>query len=93
MNATVRFLVWGTMPVGGLLGGALGSWVGLRPTLLISAIGAVLAVLPVFLSPLRRMRELPQTYQETPPAPLAELAAGLLTEPPAADEPTPPSGR
>jgi MFS family permease len=91
MNATVRFLVWGTMPVGGLLGGVLGSWIGLRPTLLISAIGAVLAVLPVYLSPLRRMRELPQTYQETQP-PLAEPAAGLLTEPPAADEPASPAG-
>jgi MFS family permease len=31
MNATVRFLVWGTMPLGGLLGGALGTWIGLRP--------------------------------------------------------------
>ena len=63
MNATMRFLVWGTMPLGGLIGGALGSWLGVRTTLLIAAIGASLVWLPVFLSPLRTMRELP-VYQE-----------------------------
>ncbi len=61
MNATMRFLVWGTMPIGGLLGGVLGTAIGVRPTLLVVAIGSSLTFLPVFLSPLRRMRELP-TY-------------------------------
>jgi MFS family permease len=61
MNATMRFLVWGTMPLGGVLGGVLGSAVGVRPTLLVAAIGGALAFLPVYFSPLRRMRELP-TY-------------------------------
>jgi MFS family permease len=59
MNATIRFLVWGTMPLGGLLGGVLGSTIGLRPTMWIGAAGIALSVLPVFLSPLRTMRELP----------------------------------
>jgi len=59
MNATMRFLVWGTMPLGGVLGGMLGSGIGVRATLLVSAIGSTLAFLPVFLSPLRRMRDLP----------------------------------
>jgi MFS family permease len=59
MNATMRFLVWGTMPLGGLIGGLLGQYVGVRPTLWIGAVGHILAVLPVFLSPLRSMRELP----------------------------------
>ena len=59
MNATVRFLVWGTMPLGGLIGGALGSSIGLRPTLFAAAVVEVLAILPVFLSPLRTMRQLP----------------------------------
>jgi hypothetical protein len=62
MNATMRFLVWGTLPLGALLGGALSSWIGLRPTLLVAAVLGVLAVLPVYLSPLRTMRELPQAY-------------------------------
>jgi MFS family permease len=59
MNATMRFLVWGTMPLGGLIGGALGASIGVRGTLLIAAAGEALAFLPAYLSPLRRMRELP----------------------------------
>jgi MFS family permease len=60
MNATMRFLVWGTMPLGALIGGALGSAIGVRHTLLVAAIGACLPVLPVFFSPLRTLRELPK---------------------------------
>jgi MFS family permease len=62
MNATMRFLVWGTIPIGAFLGGVLGSAIGVRQTLFIAAVGSCLAFLPVFLSPLRRMRELP-TYE------------------------------
>jgi MFS family permease len=89
MNATIRFLVWGTMPLGALLGGALAAWIGLRPTLAVAAVGAAVASLPVFFSPLRWMRELPQSYaaepagEPTEPAGgTAEPAAGLRTEPP-----------
>jgi MFS family permease len=59
MNATMRFFVWGTLPLGGLLGGTLGSLIGVRDTLLVAAIGGCLPVLPVFFSPLRQLRELP----------------------------------
>ncbi|GIG35254.1 MFS transporter [Cellulomonas pakistanensis] len=59
MNASVRFIVWGTTPIGGLLGGWLGHTLGALPTLWIAAGGAVVASLPVLLSPLLRMRELP----------------------------------
>jgi len=62
MNASTRFLVWGTMPLGGLVGGALGAWLGVVPTLWIAALGSILAFLPVFLSPLRSMRDLPTEY-------------------------------
>ncbi|HEY7008138.1 MAG TPA: MFS transporter [Jatrophihabitantaceae bacterium] len=62
MNATMRFLVWGTIPIGAFLGGVLGSAIGVRQTLFIAAVGSCLAFLPVFFSPLRRMRELP-TYE------------------------------
>ncbi len=63
MNATIRFAVWGTIPIGGFVGGVLGSTIGLRPTLWVAAAGSALAFLPVFLSPLRRMRELPSAYE------------------------------
>lgn len=59
MNATMRFLVWGTMPLGGFLGSVLGSTIGVRQTLFVVAVGGTLSFLPVYFSPLRRMRELP----------------------------------
>lgn len=62
MNASIRFLVYGTMPLGGLVGGSLGAWLGVLPTLWIAALGSILAFLPVFLSPLRTMRDLPTEY-------------------------------
>jgi hypothetical protein len=48
------------MPLGAIVGGALGSTIGVRNTMLVAAIGGALPVLPVFFSPLRRMRELPK---------------------------------
>lgn len=57
MNASMRFLVWGTMPLGGLLGGALGSTIGVREAVLVSAIGSSLSFLWVFFSPLRTLRK------------------------------------
>ncbi len=60
MNASIRFLVWGVMPIGGFLGGVLGHQLGLRPVFWIEAFGVVLAATPVIFSPLIRMRELPR---------------------------------
>jgi MFS family permease len=65
MNATMRFLVWGTMPVGGLIGGVLGQQLGVRETVWIGMAGGCLAFLPVFFSPLRTMRELPRHEDAT----------------------------
>jgi MFS family permease len=65
MNATMRFLVWGTMPVGGLIGGVLGQRLGVREAVWIGMAGCCLAFLPVFFSPLRTMRELPQHAEAT----------------------------
>jgi len=59
MNASVRFIVWGTMPIGALLGGALGARLGLVPTLWVAVAGTALSALPVLLSPMLGMRELP----------------------------------
>ncbi|MFD9574551.1 MFS transporter [Streptomyces sp. NPDC059982] len=59
MSATARFVSWGGIPLGGLLGGASGSVFGATGTLWIGAAGMTLSVLPNFLSPLRTMRTLP----------------------------------
>lgn len=60
MNASVRFVVWGTMPIGAFLGGVLGSGYGVLAALWVGVAGQVLAVLPVLVGPLVRMRELPR---------------------------------
>jgi MFS family permease len=56
MNAAVRWVVWGTLPLGGLLGGACGALLGVHATLWISYTGEWAAGWWVFFSPLRRMR-------------------------------------
>ncbi len=63
MNASIRFLVWGTLPIGGLAGGLLGQKIGILPTMWISVGGLFLASLPVVLSPLLTMRDLPSQYR------------------------------
>ena len=59
MNASMRFMVWGTMPIGSLIGGVLGSLIGLQPTLLVGAVGTSLSFLWVLLSPVRALRDQP----------------------------------
>lgn len=59
MNATIRFLVWGTMPLGAFVGGGLASLIGVRVVLWAAAAGMALSFLSVFSSPLRGMRRLP----------------------------------
>ncbi|MFI1814348.1 MFS transporter [Streptomyces sp. NPDC020422] len=57
MNAAVRWIVWGTIPLGALLGGALATWFGLRTTIWIGLVGASLGGLWVYFSPLRGLRD------------------------------------
>ncbi len=57
--ATFRTVAWGTMPLGSLLGGALGARVGLLPTIAVGALGMVLAVALLLFSPLPALREPP----------------------------------
>ena len=59
MNATLSFIAAGSVPLGGLLGGGLGEMIGLRPTLVLAALGEMLAVLWLILSPIRSLREQP----------------------------------
>jgi len=54
-----RFVNYGVRPIGALLGGLLGSAIGLRPTLWIATAGALLGVVWLVGSPLLRLRELP----------------------------------
>ena len=64
MNSVMRFIVWGTIPLGTLTGGALASWIGLRETIVIGAIGGGLAVLWIVFSPQRHLRDMPEPVDD-----------------------------
>ncbi|GAA1331893.1 MFS transporter [Saccharothrix algeriensis] len=60
MNASVRFLMWGALPLGGVAGGALGTALGTRWALVVAGAGFLFAALVLLASPLRRLRDLPE---------------------------------
>jgi MFS family permease len=70
MNATMRFISWGTIPIGYAVGGFLGGVIGLHNTIWVGAIGAVVSFVPVALSPIWQIRTVPETADDGP------LAAG-----------------
>lgn len=59
MNATMRFIVWGVMPIGALVGGSIASSIGLRGTLWLGAGGSAAAVACLIASPMRSLRDFP----------------------------------
>ncbi|KQV75732.1 MFS transporter [Aeromicrobium sp. Root344] len=65
MNATFRFLLTGALALGAVLGGVLGELIGVRGTLWVGAVILALAFVPVFVSPVRRRRELPTALAVT----------------------------
>ena len=65
MNSVMRFIVWGTIPVGTLLGGALATWIGFRETIVVGAIGGGLGALFLLFSPQRHLRDLPDPIDDS----------------------------
>lgn len=58
MNAASRWIIWGVLPFGALLGGILGSVIGIRPSIWIAFAGVWASGFLVFFSPLRYARDL-----------------------------------
>jgi hypothetical protein len=77
MNAAMRWIVWGTIPLGTLAGGAIAQAFTLRTALWVSAIGSFPVFLWVLLSPVRSIRTMPEPVEQPTPAE-AELAGGLV---------------
>jgi MFS family permease len=69
MNATMRFMVWGTMPLGAAIGGALGQTIGLRPTLWIGALGALIPIGEILASRIWTLRTVEEAVARFLPAP------------------------
>ncbi|HEX2913445.1 MAG TPA: MFS transporter [Chloroflexia bacterium] len=71
MNASMRFMVWGTMPIGSIIGGLLGDAIGLWGTIVVGTVGSFLAVLWVFFSPVRALQSQPEPVVEETLTPAA----------------------
>jgi MFS family permease len=65
MNSVMRFIVWGVLPLGALLGGVLAATIGLRETLLVAAAGGALSWIPIAFSPVRRLVRVPPHLHES----------------------------
>ncbi|GAA2001834.1 MFS transporter [Catenulispora subtropica] len=71
LSASASFVNYGTLPLGALLGGTLGTLLGIPAAIWITTAGVPLAGVVLLLSPLRRVRDLPDTplSAETPTEP------------------------
>lgn len=63
VSGAVRLLVWGLLPLGGVVGGYIGTRFGLRTSMEIAALGASTSTLWVLFSPVRKLQSLKgETY-------------------------------
>jgi MFS family permease len=79
MNAAMRWIVWGTIPLGTTAGGAIATAWGLRAALWVGAIGSLFTFLPIALTSVRSIGELPEPVVE--PTPLEAGLEGGIVEP------------
>jgi len=83
MNASMRFIVWGTIPIGTFVGGILATAIGVRQALFVGSIMALGAFLFVLFSPVRRLKVPPPAWRPGMPEDARPgEGAGAPTEPP-----------
>jgi MFS family permease len=88
MNATMRFIVWGTIPIGAILGGIIATNVSLSAALWVGAIGSFLAVIPLLITPVRTLTTMPEpVVDELGAAPRSPTEPIEPPEPPGSDLP------
>lgn len=66
--AVTRLLIMGALPLGAAIGGILGSVIGLHQTMVIGTVGLYLMVIPYLVSPVHRLRSLPEPDEGHDPA-------------------------
>ena len=64
MNATMRTIVWGTVPLGALFGGVFATSLGLVPTLVIGAVVSGFAALWIILGPIFKLQKQPDPVKD-----------------------------
>jgi MFS family permease len=83
VTATMRFLIFGTSPIGALLGGSLGTWLGVRDALWVMLGAVALSGMLLLSRALTSRRDLPMVIGEArlpAPAPPADVAPGRPRE-------------
>jgi MFS family permease len=73
-NASRRFVVWGVIPVGGVVSGVLAETIGLRETIVVGSLGALLAVVPILASPIRSVGKMSDLEPQSRPIASASSA-------------------
>jgi MFS family permease len=68
MNASYRLLLFGTIPLGALLGGALGEAYGLRAAMVVTALLLTTPLVWIAFGPVFRLREMPPAATADAPA-------------------------
>lgn len=63
MNATMRVIVWGTIPLGSLLGGILGNDVGVVDTIYVGGVIAAMAGAWILLGPVIKLKRQPEPVE------------------------------
>ena len=64
MNATMRTIVWGTIPIGSLLGGVFCTSVGIVPTLIVGALLSGAAVIWIVFGPTVKLKRPPEPARD-----------------------------
>lgn len=59
VSASTRVLTYGATTLGALVSGFLGATIGVRSSLLVAGCGFIVALLPIFFSPLLRLKAMP----------------------------------
>ncbi|AQZ66159.1 hypothetical protein BKM31_36100 [[Actinomadura] parvosata subsp. kistnae] len=65
VNASVRFVTWGVMPLGALIGGLVAQQIGVRESLWLLMLARVTAFVPLAFSPLPRVRDFTELQANT----------------------------
>ncbi|HUI86982.1 MAG TPA: MFS transporter [Nitrososphaerales archaeon] len=60
LNATMRTIVWGVMPIGGLVGGIVGQVIGVHATIGLMTLLSAFPFLFILFSPVVRVRDFPE---------------------------------
>jgi MFS family permease len=90
MQAVSTWLTSGARPVAALLAGGLGSWIGVRATLIVGSCLLLVPLVVLYRSPLRTLREMPGSPAVTPSATAGLAQPAPSSRGPAVPRPTSP---